>query len=954
MQLKVNVRCRSLNKESLLEDDSMKWLIENNNTRNNNKNTIHNNLNKTDINKNTKINKTDKEDIIKIQKCNYSPHTFSFQHVFTKQNCTQELLYNKYIGKQLKLNFLNNGKNCTLITYGQSHSGKSYLLEGKLRDYNNYLVNNYNYNEECLGIIPRFVKDLFKNFITKNRKIYFLKNKSNFSNLNFPPDIHLKSNFILSINLESITNNITKKINFVELAGSEKAREVNVSTTVNNSSIYSNHNNTLYNNNSINNFIYLNNNQSINSNEYNDGIKITKTFHSLFNVISQLSNKSKYINYRDSKLTLFLKDTLNENSFIYFISTIYLLSDNFNEIINTLKYTFRLKQYGCNDSDLVIDDSGDVNDDSTVYGNGVMVDSYGNGKENLSVCLQSVVGNSGGMVYESLIRSFYKKNINGNKSVNKNVKSVNNKITKEVKQTEEKENLEKHVNSKIDNLELFEKLLNKEEENNNNQLIIMKELHSKENNKEDNINELFESELENMSIEKFPNTEIMTLSNNDEERLRGKYLLEEKKELFNDSDNNEFLFNEDNKLLLRSKLLEMDKQVGQLVNSYGQFNYLNNNNIIDNNDNLKQNSLLTLNDLEEVNNENSSIIDKNSNSGINKDLQQLLMTSTCSDNSITTTTTNNKESKEDMDRILDGYNNIEYNNNYFNTTINNNTNIVSNNVVISHNSSSVLNTSLNNDNMNNSVIYSNNNSFIEQLQQSTCSSSSTTTTTSQQLFNEINVNNNSIKNEEIISEEENNDDETNEEEEVIDNNNLINHLIKDINIVNNEDNVPVDDELKEEQDLFNSISSSAVNKDNYNNNNNNGRINSLDEDELLLEKKELEIQLKLLEQDFNKIVEENLHLKYLLSENKENTTFIDNIKAKEEEINNEMLNNCELVNDKLMKENNKLKELLEEEREENRKITIQLINFEMEIKRLKEEKEKTNRELKQVISSFQF
>lgn len=172
-----------------------------------------------------------------------------------------------------------------------------------------------------------------------------------------PPDLHTRSHSILTLYLDQSwpqlvsassssldiqTNSISSKISFVELAGSEKAREFSQ---------------------------VMNTTPNVNE----EGSKIAKSFTALAAVASgigkllnaspisnislnssTLSNQSNnsttssqnkyYVPYRDSKLTHVLRDTMREDTFNLFITCLYPLPDNYTEILASAKYSSRIRQ----------------------------------------------------------------------------------------------------------------------------------------------------------------------------------------------------------------------------------------------------------------------------------------------------------------------------------------------------------------------------------------------------------------------------------------------------------------------------------------------------------------------------------------------------------------------------------------------------------------------------------
>ncbi|KAI1731911.1 kinesin motor domain-containing protein [Ditylenchus destructor] len=76
-----------------------------------------------------------------------------------------------------------------------------------------------------------------------------------------------------------------------------------------------------------------------------EGASINRSLLALGNVINALSsgNRVRYVNYRDSKLTRLLKDSLGGNSKTYMIAHVTPSSTNYDETYNTLVYADRAK-----------------------------------------------------------------------------------------------------------------------------------------------------------------------------------------------------------------------------------------------------------------------------------------------------------------------------------------------------------------------------------------------------------------------------------------------------------------------------------------------------------------------------------------------------------------------------------------------------------------------------------
>jgi hypothetical protein len=126
-----------------------------------------------------------------------------------------------------------------------------------------------------------------------------------------------RSHTILTLYMETEemdkNGNLRKsKLNFCDLAGSEKLEKSS--------------------------------NSLINSEHFAEMVKINLSLTTLGKVIHQLSiGKNNHIQYRDSKLTRLLQDSLGGNSKTFIISTISPCSENFEESLSTLKFSDRAK-----------------------------------------------------------------------------------------------------------------------------------------------------------------------------------------------------------------------------------------------------------------------------------------------------------------------------------------------------------------------------------------------------------------------------------------------------------------------------------------------------------------------------------------------------------------------------------------------------------------------------------
>ena len=286
---------------------------------------------------------------------------FFFDHVFDKTTSQLEI-YNKTT-KPLLENIIE-GFNATVFAYGATGSGKTYTMLGN------------NQNER--GIMPRSVSDLFKilqkqknkefriqvsyveiyneeirdllgnreelklhedpskGVILQGVKELFVENADNFFDILYKGnqkrtigktnanETSSRSHALLKINIENKDKegpNASKiscgRFILVDLAGSEK------------------------NNPTIGNTNSLNNNK--NALRQQEGAKINQSLLNLGICINALASKSKFIPWRNSKLTHILKDYIGGNSKVVMISTISPSLYCLDETLNTLNYSNRAK-----------------------------------------------------------------------------------------------------------------------------------------------------------------------------------------------------------------------------------------------------------------------------------------------------------------------------------------------------------------------------------------------------------------------------------------------------------------------------------------------------------------------------------------------------------------------------------------------------------------------------------
>lgn len=295
---------------------------------------------------------------------------FNFDGIFTENQD------NFKISEKLKFKIVNNllnGINSTILTYGVTGSGKTYTMFGDIYEEINIekgictstleylfesLENRKNtefktkisyleiYNEQVIDLLYEesnksqqfnlfnnqfiskkeslmIIEDAIKGIIVPNLNEFYIKsieevieyilkgNKKRTMAATGSNQFSSRSHAILILVLEQIIDNkkVTSKFLLVDLAGSERGGlEKGIRTQ--------------------------------------EGSKINKSLLALGNCINILSDKSKegsFVPYRDSKLTRLLKDSLGGNISTVMISCISPNPLNYDETINTLKYSSKAR-----------------------------------------------------------------------------------------------------------------------------------------------------------------------------------------------------------------------------------------------------------------------------------------------------------------------------------------------------------------------------------------------------------------------------------------------------------------------------------------------------------------------------------------------------------------------------------------------------------------------------------
>uniref|UniRef100_A0A1B6E537 Kinesin motor domain-containing protein n=1 Tax=Clastoptera arizonana TaxID=38151 RepID=A0A1B6E537_9HEMI len=293
-----------------------------------------------------------------IRQVKISNNAFTFDYVFD-QDVSQQDVYESAV-KKLVLQLFK-GYNVTVLAYGQTGSGKTHSMG----------TNNSSRIEEK-GIIPRAVEDIFEHVSSDVEWEYEIKtsfvelyNEQLYDLLANKPkeqcivDIREDSRGIVIPGLTEIAvSSAQSTLQCLDMGSCGRA----VGSTAMNSKSSRSH--AIF-------TIYLNITKKSNSSEamsakfhlvdlagserskktkaigdrFKEGININKGLFILGNVISALGEGSQgFINYRDSKLTRLLQDSLGGNALTIMIACISPADANHYETLSTLRYADRAKK----------------------------------------------------------------------------------------------------------------------------------------------------------------------------------------------------------------------------------------------------------------------------------------------------------------------------------------------------------------------------------------------------------------------------------------------------------------------------------------------------------------------------------------------------------------------------------------------------------------------------------
>lgn len=287
---------------------------------------------------------------------NDKPRMFTFDYAFDK-NTSQKLIFEKS-AKEI-VEFVIKGYNGTIFAYGQTGTGKTHTMQGgssdaehgitprsfkrifdiiKTSEKTQYLVSASMfelYNEEVNDLLnlegknlkikenPEkgfYIQDLQSQMVkneTELMHIMDMGNKNRKTSSTAMNDKSSRSHCIFVVNVDSQTTTdvgavcyTAGKLNLVDLAGSEKQKKTDIKS----------------------------------QEQKTEAIKINLSLTTLRKCIGELVKTTVgHVSFRDSKLTMLLKDSLGGNTKTFMIANIGPASYNFEESHSTLKYAYGAK-----------------------------------------------------------------------------------------------------------------------------------------------------------------------------------------------------------------------------------------------------------------------------------------------------------------------------------------------------------------------------------------------------------------------------------------------------------------------------------------------------------------------------------------------------------------------------------------------------------------------------------
>ena len=254
----------------------------------------------------------------------------SFDYLFDS-NEDQKSIFNSVVKKYIK--DIINGKNITILTYGPRYSGKTYTMFGTIKN---------------PGIIPNTLKEIFESIKLYKTREYKIKMSY----------YKIYNNKIIDLlnNEAKKENKKIQEMNIINLNEKDDIFSI-ISTKENNNNIQTFHKVVQiiikYKENAIEKFGRINFVDSGGTEElysfYNDKkdlelefIKSKKNLENNSKHIYEYSSKenNNYIDFKNNKFAILLKDLIENNSKIIFIANI---SYNYDETIKALKFAEKIK-----------------------------------------------------------------------------------------------------------------------------------------------------------------------------------------------------------------------------------------------------------------------------------------------------------------------------------------------------------------------------------------------------------------------------------------------------------------------------------------------------------------------------------------------------------------------------------------------------------------------------------
>ncbi|KAH0572792.1 Kinesin-like protein [Spironucleus salmonicida] len=291
---------------------------------------------------------------VRIQRGDYERREFTFDRVFD-ENDQQTQVYD-YIQEGI-LSDIQNGINRTILTYGQTSSGKTYTLFGSE---SSPLLTGKNqfYPEQTDGILPRLLQSIFQQLPSQNftctlqyvqlynNNIYDLLQKN-------PTPLKLKQNETSLFNHNSLQIQISTLNSIIALLTSSASRRVNAQTQMNanssrshtilslNFTFNSNFHSTLT-------FCDLAGSERVQKTnsrglQLEEAKCINQSLSCLQNVVLALSSRKKHVPFRDSTLTKLLQNSLSGNAKTTIFGNIGPCEAHFEESFSSLNFVNRCK-----------------------------------------------------------------------------------------------------------------------------------------------------------------------------------------------------------------------------------------------------------------------------------------------------------------------------------------------------------------------------------------------------------------------------------------------------------------------------------------------------------------------------------------------------------------------------------------------------------------------------------